>query len=55
MKSLLLVLGLWGCGPATNDSGPQTPPVIRSTAMEAWIAQGLYKAWACEPAPPSAA
>ncbi len=38
-------------GATTGDA--QTPPTGAS-ALEAWLAQGAYKAWHCEPAPHAA-
>lgn len=33
---------------ATPQAGGQTPP-MGATAVEAWLATGAYKQWACEP------
>lgn len=53
----LLTLLITGCGTDTGQGpGPsgagdaQTPPA-EATSLEAWLATGVYKAWACEAGP----
>jgi hypothetical protein len=51
-----------GCGSSSNNpTGPgndagapgtaQSPPTTNAADVEAWLAGGQYKAWACEPMP----
>lgn len=57
--ALVGALALFGCGGGGSGNtgggstggtgGPQTPP-MGGAAVEAWIAQGDYKKWACEQA-----
>jgi hypothetical protein len=37
-----------GCG-SNGGAGPKDVPPMGATAVEAWLAAGSYKSWACEP------
>lgn len=53
----LLLLFASACGgsaselppPPPLDANDQTPPTGSQEALDAWLAAGSYKAWACEP------
>lgn len=36
-------------GEASTDDPTQVPPTSDGAAVEAWLAQGFYKSWACDP------
>lgn len=39
---------LGGVNPTPTAGDAQNPPTSNAAAVEAWLAQGTYKAWACE-------
>ena len=39
-----------GGGNGGGTADPQNPPTSSAAAVEQWIASGVYKSWACEPA-----
>lgn len=48
MLCLAYGLSLTACG--GGSSNPQEPPTTGMADVEAWLSQGSYKSWACEPA-----
>jgi hypothetical protein len=38
-----------GTGDTSTDDTTQLPPTSDGAAVEAWLAQGFYKSWACDP------
>jgi hypothetical protein len=46
---LMLMFAITACGDGKSDGDAQTPPMGRE-AIEAWLADGMFKSWAAEPA-----
>lgn len=45
--TLICFLSFAGCGDSADS---QNPPTTGAAAVDAWLAQGLYKSWHCEAA-----
>lgn len=50
--ALAAALAIGACAPASDADDPAVvPPLAGQEATEAWLAEGHYLAWTCQPAP----
>ena len=50
-ETIMVFAGLAGCASDAVTSDAHTPPTSGRLDVEAWLAAGSYKQWACETAP----